>query len=712
MPYAQPLKTGDPARLGDYEIVGRLGEGGQGAVYVAVRTDTGLEPYAVKLLHASVGDDPEAFLREVELAKQVARFCTAQVIDAGLDGDRPYIVSEYVDGPSLHREVAVGGPREGGALERLAIGTATALAAIHRAGIVHRDFKPQNVLLGPDGPRVIDFGLARALDAAATQSGRGAGTPAYMAPEQVEGVGIDPAADVFSWGATMCFAANAQAPFGQDSIAAVLHRILTADPQLGRLDGPLRALVADCLDKNPRNRPTSRELLLALLGDDGHHAALSPSRSAPSAALNTRALATPVTSRGPGTPGGGEVSGVSGGGVSGAFALFGASGDAEASGRWARRVALAGWAGQTGRGRPTGGEALSGGGGSTAGGGLAGGGGFIGDEDVDGHRTHPGRAATRASVAVSGALLVSAAVLAGVLVPALSGGGGQGPQAQPAVPVVETSAQAETTPQSHRAEPSARPSQTTQARPPRAVGASSAPLSPPDTVPVPSLVGLDRAEAARLIKRAGLAAGDIRAVDSDRPVGQVLRSWPEAGAAAEKGSKVDIEVSAGIRVPTLAGLGRRAAEAVLAQVGLATGEVSVRCSDQPAGQVLASSPGEGKRVTSGTAVALVVSRNGAEVPSVTGRSEADASASLAAAGFGARARARLVTDPGQAGVVLAQSAAPGRCLRPGATVVITVGVEAQTGPEPEPEPTQTSTLPGPTPQEPVPGEHASAEVGD
>ena len=111
MPYAQPLKTGDPARLGEYEIVGRLGEGGQGVVYVGVRPETGPEPYAVKLLHGPVGDEQEAFLREVELAKQVARFCTAQVIDAGLDGDRPYIVSEYVDGPSLHREVAVSGPR-------------------------------------------------------------------------------------------------------------------------------------------------------------------------------------------------------------------------------------------------------------------------------------------------------------------------------------------------------------------------------------------------------------------------------------------------------------------------------------------------------------------------------------------------------------------------------------------------------------------------
>ncbi|MEV4894894.1 protein kinase, partial [Nonomuraea sp. NPDC055795] len=264
MPDTQPLKSGDPRQLGDYTLSGRLGEGGQGVVFLGMR---GEERYAIKLLHGPVGDEQAAFLREVELAKHVARFCTAQVADAGFDDGRPYIVSEFVDGPSLYREVALTGPRSGGALERLAVGTATALAAIHRAGIVHRDFKPQNVLLGPDGPRVIDFGLARVLDAAATQSGRGVGTPAYMAPEQITAALVTGAADVFSWGATMCFAANASAPFGQDSVAPVLHRILTAPPELGRLDGYLRDLVAACLDKDARNRPSSRDLLYALLGD-------------------------------------------------------------------------------------------------------------------------------------------------------------------------------------------------------------------------------------------------------------------------------------------------------------------------------------------------------------------------------------------------------------------------------------------------------------
>ncbi|WP_326636939.1 PASTA domain-containing protein [Streptosporangium sp. NBC_01755] len=676
MPYAQPLKTGDPAGLGEYEIIGRLGEGGQGVVYVGVRPDTGSEPYAVKLLHGSVGEDPEVFLREVELAKQVARFCTAQVIDAGLDGDRPYIVSEYVDGPSLHREVAVSGPYEGGRLERLAIGTATALAAIHRAGIVHRDFKPQNVLIGPDGPRVIDFGLARALDAAATQSGRGAGTPAYMAPEQVEGAEINPAADVFAWGATICFAANAQAPFGQDSIAAVLNRILTAAPQLGRLDGLLGALVVDCLDKNPRNRPSSRELMLALLGNDGHRSVLDSRTPPVPGGLALRADSGEPDVSGPsGVSGPSDSSGTAGSsGVSGLAGRSGTSGSA----RWAR---------SGGRGSLTEGE------------------------DFDEPRTHPGRAATRASVAVSGALLVSAAVLVGVLVPALSGVAPGSAGAPPsAVPVVETSPQVETEPQASRTSPPVSPLPTTPAKPPRAEGVRSSPLPPPAaTTVVPALVGLDRSGAARLIKQAGLATGTVRAVDSDRPVGEVLASSPVAGTTLPKKGRVALEVSAGFQVPKLVGLARSAARAALAQAGLVAGGVSTRCSDQPAGRVLASTPGAGSRVSPGSAVALVISRHGVPVPSITGQSAADASNTLGGAGFAVRTRARLVTNEAQDGVVLAQSVAPGTCARPGATVVITVGVGGQSGPGPGPSqgPGETIAPTDPSdPPDPVPGEAA------
>ncbi|MEW2358435.1 serine/threonine-protein kinase, partial [Spirillospora sp. NPDC029432] len=271
MPDAHPLRSGDPTTLGAYEILGRLGEGGQGAVYLG-RT-TGGDPerpadhVAIKLLHSGLTGDDSArarFVRELDVAKRVARFCTAQVIDADLAGDQPYIVSEYVPGLSLHALVQADGPRAGGALERLAISTLTALYAIHQAGIVHRDFKPHNVMMGPDGPRVIDFGVARALGAAGeTQN---VGTPAYMAPEHFSGAGVGPAADMFAWGTTMVFAATGRPAFGNDEMAAVMHRILVEEPDLGDLPSPLREVVAACLAKEPEQRPTAREAQEQLVG--------------------------------------------------------------------------------------------------------------------------------------------------------------------------------------------------------------------------------------------------------------------------------------------------------------------------------------------------------------------------------------------------------------------------------------------------------------
>jgi serine/threonine protein kinase len=264
MPDAHPLRSGDPERLGAYEVLGRLGEGGQGAVFLGRGAG---EYVAIKLLHSGLTADDSArarFVRELEVAKRVARFCTAQVIDADVAGDQPYIVSEYVPGLSLHKLVSAEGPRGGGALERLAISTLTALTAIHQAGIVHRDFKPHNVMLGPDGPRVIDFGVARAYAAAGeTQN---VGTPAYMAPEHFTGGNVGPAADMFAWGTTMAYAANGRPAFGNDEMAAVMHRILTGEPDLGDLPSPLREVVIACLAKDPDQRPTAREAQEMLVG--------------------------------------------------------------------------------------------------------------------------------------------------------------------------------------------------------------------------------------------------------------------------------------------------------------------------------------------------------------------------------------------------------------------------------------------------------------
>jgi serine/threonine protein kinase len=259
-----PLASDDPRQLGEFRLAGRLGEGGQGIVYLG-HAPTG-EPVAVKVLR--FGTDPNArarLSRELGAVGTVASFCTARVLTASVDGPRPYVVSEFIDGPSLQQRVAAQGPLRGGELERLAVGTATALAAIHGAGVIHRDFKPANVLLGPDGPRVVDFGIARPAQVETITTGL-IGTPAYLSPEQVGGHPAGTASDVFAWASTVVFAATGRAAFGSDTVGAVLMRIATGHPDLTGVPEPLRSAVARCLDKDPASRPTARDLLLLLVG--------------------------------------------------------------------------------------------------------------------------------------------------------------------------------------------------------------------------------------------------------------------------------------------------------------------------------------------------------------------------------------------------------------------------------------------------------------
>ncbi|MFA1545661.1 serine/threonine-protein kinase [Actinomadura chokoriensis] len=274
MPDAAPLEPGDPRALGQYEVIGRLGAGGQGAVFLG-RAPGGVY-VAVKLLHAQMANDPAArarFTREVAAAQKVEPFCTARVLEADVQGDQPYVVSEFIDGPSLHDVVAHDGPRSANELERLAIGTATALAAIHEAGIVHRDFKPNNVMLASDGPRVVDFGIARTVnsqESAVTATGMVVGTPGYLAPEQLTGAPLTPAVDIFAWGATMVFAATGQSPFEADTLPVIINRILNEEPDLSALPaGPLRDLIGRCLSKDAGLRPPAPQLLLNLLGAVG-----------------------------------------------------------------------------------------------------------------------------------------------------------------------------------------------------------------------------------------------------------------------------------------------------------------------------------------------------------------------------------------------------------------------------------------------------------
>ncbi|WP_171074776.1 serine/threonine-protein kinase [Nonomuraea basaltis] len=287
---AAPLTPDDPASLGGFRLAGRLGEGGQGVVYLAHSPDG--RPVAIKLLNTGDKETRVRLARELDALESIASFCTARVLDASTDGPRPYVVSEYVDGPSLADRVRERGPLGGGELERLVVGTATALAAIHAAGIVHRDFKPANVLLGPDGPRVVDFGIARAEGAATMTSGL-IGTPAYLAPEQIGGTPASPASDVFAWATSMVYAATGTSPFGADTVPAVLHRVLHTDPDLAPLPPRLRGLIASCLAKDPSRRPTAQQLMVSLV---------TPNTPAPSGGGSAPAPAVPAPSAGAAAP--------------------------------------------------------------------------------------------------------------------------------------------------------------------------------------------------------------------------------------------------------------------------------------------------------------------------------------------------------------------------------------------------------------------------
>jgi WD40 repeat protein len=266
------LEPGDPQQIGEFWLSGRLGAGGQGVVYDAYGPDGGR--VAIKVLHGAQ-DSPGELARmaaEARAAQRVASFCTARILQVRLEPPRPFIVSEYIDGQSLQDAVNGTGARPGRRfggddLHRLGIGIVTALTTIHQAKVVHRDLKPGNVMLGPDGPRLIDFGIARVLDThSATESGF-AGTLRYMAPEVYAGQRAGAEADVFAWGAIMVFAATGEHAFKGGTLPEIAHRIRTHDPDVTVLPDALRSLVAAALAKDPLARPSARAVLAALTRD-------------------------------------------------------------------------------------------------------------------------------------------------------------------------------------------------------------------------------------------------------------------------------------------------------------------------------------------------------------------------------------------------------------------------------------------------------------
>ncbi|WDZ92731.1 serine/threonine-protein kinase [Nocardiopsis sp. HUAS JQ3] len=262
----QPLLPEDPDSIGPYRLRGRLGSGGMGEVYLAL--SAGGRPVAVKVVRPEFGADPEfrrRFTGEVEAARRVGGFFTAHVVDADTDSERPWFASAYVPGASLHSAVTEHGPLPEDAVLRLASGTAEGLAAVHGCRLVHRDLKPSNVLLCDDGPRLIDFGIARALEATSlTTSGLVVGTPAYMSPEQARGDrDVGPASDVFSLAGVLVFAATGTPAFGTGQPSAVLYRIVHEAPVLSAVPERLRGLLAACLAKDPGERPGVDEVLAA-----------------------------------------------------------------------------------------------------------------------------------------------------------------------------------------------------------------------------------------------------------------------------------------------------------------------------------------------------------------------------------------------------------------------------------------------------------------
>ncbi|CAL9534924.1 Serine_threonine-protein kinase PknD [Nocardiopsis dassonvillei] len=261
-----PLPAGDPRTVGPFRIAGRLGAGGMGTVYAAL--DDRDRRAALKLVHAMYAADPDfrdRFAREVRLVRRVRAEGVPGFLAADTRADIPWLATEYVPGPTLDARVRGGGPLPPGHLADFARVTARALAAVHAAGVVHRDLKPGNVILSPDGPRILDFGIARAAEETAlTRTGALVGTPGWISPEQYRGEAATDRSDVFAWACMVVFAATGRGPFGSGTTEGVVSAVLSAPPALDGVPAPLRPVLAAALDKDPARRPSAAEAAAAL----------------------------------------------------------------------------------------------------------------------------------------------------------------------------------------------------------------------------------------------------------------------------------------------------------------------------------------------------------------------------------------------------------------------------------------------------------------
>ncbi|MGQ4513588.1 protein kinase domain-containing protein [Streptomyces sp. DW26H14] len=260
------LRREDPRVVGSFRLHRRLGAGGMGVVYLG--SDRRGQRVALKVIRPDLAEDQEfrsRFAREVSAARRIRGGCTARLVAADLEAERPWFATQYVPGPSLHDKVAEEGPLSASDVAAVGAALSEGLVAVHEAGVVHRDLKPSNILLSPKGPRIIDFGIAWATGASTlTHVGTAVGSPGFLAPEQVRGAVVTPATDVFALGATLAYAATADSPFGHGSSEVMLYRVVHEQPQLRGVPDTLAPLLRACLAKDPGDRPSTLQLSMRL----------------------------------------------------------------------------------------------------------------------------------------------------------------------------------------------------------------------------------------------------------------------------------------------------------------------------------------------------------------------------------------------------------------------------------------------------------------
>ncbi|MEU8027856.1 serine/threonine-protein kinase [Streptomyces sp. NPDC049099] len=302
----KPLDTGDPIRLGPYRLLGVLGEGGMGKVYVGQDRDG--RSAAVKVLHRQLADDPQLvqrFVREARMAQAVSGPGVARVLDAQTEGGRPWIATEFLSGPTLEEAVGAYGPLDENGVRALAAALAGALQIIHAAGLVHRDLKPANVVLTSTGPRVIDFGIARPeYGLTLTTTGQVPVTPGFGAPEQTLGHRVGPPADIFSLGALLVYAASGQRAFEGSHVAAVQYEVVHGTPRMDRVPPALQPLIGPCLAKDPAHRPSPEAVAQAFAPPRGADRVWRSGRLAQDVQHRERALHELTTLPGTSAPGG------------------------------------------------------------------------------------------------------------------------------------------------------------------------------------------------------------------------------------------------------------------------------------------------------------------------------------------------------------------------------------------------------------------------